>query len=55
MTTRFERKIEEQLNTALRKQKEDTTWVARAGYDKVEQRLREKQKELERIKRESGK
>ena len=42
-------------NMELTKKKEDTKWIAKADYDKLQQALREKEKELERIKRESSK
>ena len=42
-------------NMELTKKKEDTKWIAKADHDKLQQTLREKEKELERIKRESSK
>lgn len=42
-------------NSELRKKKEDTMWVAKSDHDKLQQLLREKEKELERLKRESNK
>jgi len=39
-------------NAELTKKKEDTSWVAKSDYAKLEKLLQEKEKELERIKRE---
>ncbi len=41
-------------NSALTKKAQDTMWVAKSDHDKLEQLLREKEKELERIKRGSS-
>jgi len=38
----------------LSKKKEDTAWVAKSDYVKLEQKLKENEKILERIKRETG-
>ena len=42
-------------NMELSKKKEDTMWVAKTDHDKLQQALREKKKEFERLKRESSK
>jgi len=39
-------------NIQLKKKQEDTSFIAKSEYDKLERILREKEKELERIKRE---
>lgn len=41
-----------QENAELRKEKEDTAWIAKSEYDKIHLLLKEKEKELERLKRE---
>ena len=40
-------------NMELKRKKEDTAWVAKSDYERIERLLREKEKELERIVRES--
>jgi chromosome segregation ATPase len=37
----------------LKKKKEDTVWVVKSDYERIERLLREKEKEIERIQRES--
>ena len=39
-------------NMELKKKKEDTVWVAKSDYERLERSLREKEKELERVLRE---
>jgi hypothetical protein len=41
-------------NADLRRKEEDTAWVAKADYERLEILLREKDKQLQRIQRESG-
>ncbi len=40
-------------NLELKRKQEDTQWIAKSEYDKVYRQLQEKEKELERIKREN--
>lgn len=42
-------------NTQFKKKKEDTSWIAKSEYERVERLLKEKEKELARINRESKK
>ena len=39
-------------NAQLKKKNEDTTWISKVEYDKLEKLFKEKEKELERLKRE---
>ena len=41
-------------NMDLARKKDDATWIAKSEYERIEKLLKEKEKELERMKRESS-